>query len=469
MFDDPTYDATVLPLYGTPRNADTDADLLSRNRDLLPHAYAAPTREDLSMHETYCIDPPGCEDADDAFSIFSVGSKTMLAIHIADPTEWIALGSALWSDIQKRAVTRYPSNHDPIHLMPKELVRRASLDAGEIPKNALTVLSEIDSSTHLPTGRVKLLFSTIAVTQNLTYSEAHDAAGGAGVAISAGLKIAEALATRRARTAPVVRTRQSKVSFLPTGPELVCSDGKIEGMIAEFAIFANSFVAQHINCNLRGVGVFRTCSSMGKQIDSSEFFVEDIISSGIRAEYLAECAAHDLVGATEYCHFTSPIRRLADCVCHYLVRYIALRSSRPELPCPFTNEELDTLSEKCLLATKEVRLIQHQDTKFRLMQTVSAMLRPTFPLPPNAALQLTFFVSDCKFPFLNLIVSKIDDHCVRMPYTLRTKPGERWRYDLNDLDRQIFVVRITRVGPRGRFDEGTLPELDAFAKDQFQL
>ena len=189
--------------------------------------------------------------------------------------------------------------------------------------------------------------------------------------------------------APVVRLRPSKVRFAPDGPELVRSDGRIEGMIAEFAIFANSFVARHIQRHL-AVGVFRACAAAGPRIDASEFFLDDVVTRGIRAEYLAEGAAHDLVGAAAYCHFTSPIRRLADCVCHFLLRCIALRPSRPELPCPFTREELATLSAECLRATKAVQAIQHRDTKFRLLQTVRhTLLRPT-PTPPTV--QLAFCV-----------------------------------------------------------------------------
>ena len=44
----------------------------------------------------------------------------------------------------------------------------------------------------------------------------------------------------------------------------------------------------------------------------------------------------------------------------------------------------------------------------------------------------------------------------------RSSIGERWRDDLDRSER--FVLRVARVGLCGRFDEGSLPELDAFAK-----
>jgi exoribonuclease R len=51
------------------------------------------------MYKTYSIDPAGCEDADDAFSIYEENEKMFLAIHIADPTEYINVQSSLSPEI----------------------------------------------------------------------------------------------------------------------------------------------------------------------------------------------------------------------------------------------------------------------------------------------------------------------------------------------------------------------------------
>ena len=69
----------------------------------------------------------GCEDADDAFSIYVENEKLYLAIHIADPTEYINIKSDLWKDIVDRVVTRYPSNRKPVHMMPEKIMAKASL------------------------------------------------------------------------------------------------------------------------------------------------------------------------------------------------------------------------------------------------------------------------------------------------------------------------------------------------------
>ena len=89
------------------------------------------------------------------------------------------------------------------------------------------------------------------------------------------------------------------------------------------------------------------------------------------------------------------------------------------------------------------------------------LLRPT-PTPPTV--QLAFFVSNSSTVrfLIDLVVCAIDDQPVRLPYTLRAGFGERWRDELDRGER--FLLRVARIGLCGRFDEGSLPELDAFAK-----
>ena len=474
------YSSNVEPLYGARRDAAADAILLSQNSEHLPHAYSvAQDRMDFTMRDTYSIDPPGCEDADDAFSLFTTTEGLFLAIHIADPTEWVSPDASLWSDIKARVVTRYPSNRVPIHLMPKDIVDRASLMANQYgdTKNAITVLTEIHPDTFVPVGRIQLLFSMVRVTNQhaFTYANASamlhdtdDARAAARTAISTGLKVAAALNAQRAEKTVGARLGDlapSGVVFSSNpgqGPSLARADAAVadmQKMIAEFAIFANAFVGEHLKIHMRGAGIFRTCVTDG-WIDTvatdigSEELMAAIIVNGIQADYLATNASHDLVGMPEYCHFTSPIRRLADCICHYLIKYIYLRTTSAEMVAPFTNEALTGLADACLQVSKAMKKVQYRDTKFRLLQTMSHMLS----FSPGEPIHTTFFVIGYKAPFLNLIVCKIGDHQVSMSYTLRVN---KFTYDISL--REKHVVEVMRVGRIGKFDEGTLPDLDAVA------
>ena len=51
-----------------------------------------------------------------------------------------------------------------------------------------------------------------------------------------------------------------------------------------------------------------------------------IIDEGIKAEYLSNESSHDLVGMPIYCHFTSPMRRVSDCICHFLIKAYVSKS-----------------------------------------------------------------------------------------------------------------------------------------------
>ena len=98
-------------------------------------------------------------------TIYVENEKLYLAIHIADPTEYIDIKSDLWKNIMDRVVTRYPSNRKPVHMMPEKIMAKASLmdnEYGNI-KMAITVLTEIDRFSFEPIGNVKLLFSKVKV------------------------------------------------------------------------------------------------------------------------------------------------------------------------------------------------------------------------------------------------------------------------------------------------------------------
>ena len=140
------YTNIVEPKYGNKRDISTDEILTSNISSNHAYSITQTERLDMTSYETYSIDPIGCKDADDAFSVYSENDKLYFAIHIADPTEYIDLNSNLWKDIVSRTTTKYPSNRAPIHMMPDQVLELSSLQGtqeGNI-KNAITVLSEIN-------------------------------------------------------------------------------------------------------------------------------------------------------------------------------------------------------------------------------------------------------------------------------------------------------------------------------------
>jgi exoribonuclease R len=467
------YSVSIEPLYGSIRNILEDNNTCNNNT--CPHDYTIHQRTDFTEYSTYSIDPPGCEDADDAFSVYKENERLYLVIHIADPTELININSSLWSDIKKRIVTRYPSNRKPVHMMPQDIVERSSLMENKYgnTKNAVSILTEIDQITYCPIGHIQLLFTIVKVNPetSLTYNSACSLCESDFV-LSTGLKISEALKLQRANETIGTKLNDVNPSYIDYTtndcPQLITTNQKevsMKQMIAEFAIFANSFVGEYLKIHMNGMGIFRTCQAkewldtVNNQI-TGEDLLNEIITNGIKADYMSSNLSHDLVGKPEYCHFTSPIRRLSDCVCHYLLKYLYLKNMNENIETPFSPGQLDNIANECINMTKKIKNIQYRDTKFRLVQVI----RNIFLLHPDRPVHLTFFVSSYKGLFLNIIICNIENYKVYMSYTLRVKNFDTMQVPIKNK----ITIPITRVMSLKQYDEGSIPELDSYLLEKIK-
>lgn len=471
------YSKYIEPLYGDTRNENDDNLLLEDN--ILPHSMSIPSVERINLThlDTYTIDPEGCTDADDAFSISESGNKLNLAIHIADPTEFINMNSMLWKDIENRMVTKYPSNRKPLHMLPTKIIQQSSLMDNEYGnlKLAITVNSEIDKTTFLPIGEQKLYFSKVFVpkSNNFTYNEAANRIESLKE-LSYGIKISRALQKRRGLETIGIKLNELNNSILNYNDKepflYICSDEEREmkHMIAEFAIFANSFIGEYFKKHFDNNGIFRTCDASelntiqsGHGTLTGEQLIHEIVLNGIQANYEHTASSHDLVGAQEYTHFTSPIRRASDCICHYLLKYIYIKhnenytidnpiNEHAIVQMPFTIEKLKLLSERCLAITKQMKKIQYKDNKFRYIQAINLMLQSDFEV-----VNIEYYITSYKEPFLNLIINKINHHYVYISYTLKLNISQYLHQP-----RIVHHLPITFVNVPGKFDMGTIPELD---------
>lgn len=456
------YTSIVEPKYGSVRDPAVD-DILTQGM-YTRHAYSiSPSdRIDMTSYDTYSIDPVGCKDADDAFSVYVENGKLYIAIHIADPTEYIDLKSDMWKDIVERTTTKYPSNRAPIHMMPRSVLEQSSLLGTELgnTKNAITVLSEISRDTFQPINTIKLLFTRVFVKPENAFSYADAAARSSEIpAIELGLKISESLKLNRAGKTKGVKLNEVSAAYpIYTNDRVyLYQDSEQERfmkqMIAEFAIFANSFVGEYLKINLN-TGIFRTCSASDwlhtvYDTISGEQLLQEIITNGIRAEYMSSINSHDLVGMPEYCHFTSPIRRLSDCVCHYLLKHIYFKNTGIHTDIPFSETELHSLAIRCLNATRTDKKLQYLDIKFRLLQTMANMLYT------SDKIDIQYYITGYVGSFLNIIICSINQFRVHMSYTLRVT-----NYNKPIEPKVKRHVTVTKVNCFKKFDQTTIPDLD---------
>ena len=457
------YTKHIEPLYGKKRDHQYDDILLNTNE--YPHNYSILNRVDLTNIETYSIDPDGCEDADDAFSIFhSEKGDLCLMVHIADPTEYININSKLWDEIENRIVTCYPSNRKPIHMLPDEIMEKASLMENKYGciKNAITIKTLIDKNTYKPINDIEILFSKIKLNQKnaFTYKIASENKDNIS-ALKIGLLISKTMNNIRSKKTIGTTLGSMQISNIRYTMDQVyleydtIDEKKMKNMIEEFAIFANTFIGNYLKIHLCGEGIFRTCNTkdlLDNDNKNADELLHNIIVNGIRANYLETYDSHDLVGSDEYTHFTSPIRRSSDCISHYLIKYIYLNSNGMTINRPFSYNKLSSLSNKCFVKTRDIKKIQYKDNKFRLIQVINNMLHKN-----NNGIKIEFYITSYLGGFLNLIINKIDIFKVYLSYTLRTI-----NYICDNNNKKIYTLKITKVNCPKKFDEGSIPELDNF-------
>ena len=347
--------------------------------------------------------------------------------------------------------------------MPEEIMEKSSLMVnrfGEI-KMAITVLTEIDINTFKPIGNARLIFTKIKVDKNnaLNYKQAGELLN-KNFVLSTGKKISRVLMyIRGEKTKGIILNEVDKSNIKFENDNLyLYSDSpeekSMKQMIAEFAIFANSFVGEYLKINFEGLGLYRICNAsdwlhtLYNGITGDEL-LNEIIVSGISAEYISKVDSHDLVGSPEYCHFTSPIRRLSDCVCHYLLKYIYLKN-KIGIEVPFSNDDLVKYSNSCMRLSKSMKNVQYKDTKFRLIQVMHKMLLN------KENVTISYFISNYTGLFLNIIIEGINEHSVYLSYTLRIP-----KLNANFETRKKYTLNVTKVNCIGKYDQGSIPELDS--------
>ena len=455
------YNKYILPKYGSTRDVQRDLDLIHNNNcNNLYHKKTNNIRKKYYNLDIITIDPPNCADADDAFSIYKKNNKVFLAIHIADPTHYIDIKSDLWHDILNRGLTHYPSDNEPIHMMPEEIVKKSSLmessQYGSL-KNAITIIFEINQDTYLPTNNIKLEFTEIIVKNEhkYTYNEASKLPNKEEFII--GIKISQNLKNERSKR--TIGTKLSDINILSYPFLNVTPEEKLmKEMIGEFAILTNSYIGEFMKLNMGGLGIFRTCSvefsrSILTEI-SGEELLNKIISEGISAEYTTKQNSHDLVGNSIYTHFTSPMRRASDCICHVLIK-----SYFCNISYPWTLDELTLISNRCYQITKKEKSKQYDDQKFRMIQYISNLILTN-------DIHIKFKVFGYSGLFLNCVISELlvnnVEYKIHISYSLRNS-----NFNYYHQPDDYYTIKINSVNPLEQFDEGSIPDLDSYIYSLF--
>jgi ribonuclease R len=353
-------------------------------------------RVDLRDLTTFTIDPETAKDFDDALSIREEGDGLRAWVHIADVSAFVPAGSPLDHGAASRAFTTYvPGRAAP--MLPPELADdRCSLRPHE---DRLTVTVELP-----PSGTPSIYRSLIRSDARLTYGQAERR--DADPEIAATLELTDRLtaAIRERRFARgALRIESPEITFEFDGHGGVVrawkeSEPTAHRLVEELMIAANEAVAELLSsrrrealyrvherpdpdsierllAKLADLGVptppapermspalaaavaaetsERVMEYVHRAHRGEEAFPALVLRSLKQARYHPENLGHSGLASPAYCHFTSPIRRFSDLICH---RALLREIGAGDDPLP---EDLPELAEHVSSREREVTQIEY--------------------------------------------------------------------------------------------------------------
>jgi ribonuclease R len=365
-----------------------------------------PGRVDLRGLVAFTIDPDDARDFDDAISVRAEGDGLRAWVHIADVSRYVRPGSALDRDAAERALSVYvPGRVEP--MLPERLsAGLCSLVSGR-DRSCVTV--ELPFSSSLEPGEPVFYRSTIRSDARLTYSEAQsilDGRTGVGDDVGTAVQLAERLTDelrrrRFGRGALRIETGEHAFAFDVRGG---VSDAWIEqeprahALVEELMICANEAVGgllasrrrealyrvherpdpQSIELLLSKLEALdvptppvperlsaaeaarlataaseRVTTYVGSSGRGRTAFPALVLRALKQARYDPANLGHSGLASPAYCHFTSPIRRYPDLICHRaLLRELGVADD----PLP---EDLPELAEWTSVREREAASVEH--------------------------------------------------------------------------------------------------------------
>jgi ribonuclease R len=339
-----------------------------------PHDAPGPTLEgrvDLREQLAFTIDPETAKDFDDAISVRQEGDGLRAWVHIADVSHFVPAGSPLDRGAARRSFSAYvPGRVAP--MLPPDLADDLCSLRPNLDRLCVTV--EVPFDAELQPGEPTFYRSVIRSRERLTYGQAERILGGkerADADVAEALRLAERLALelrrrRFARGALRITTREIVFAFDGAGGverAWLESEPHAHLLIEELMILANEAVAGLL-AGRRSEALYRVherpdptaislligklaelevptppapeaerltpgqaatlageiSERVSEYIESSGRGVEAFPSLVLRAlkqaRYDPKNLGHSGLASPAYCHFTSPIRRYPDLVCH---------------------------------------------------------------------------------------------------------------------------------------------------------
>lgn len=236
----------------------------------------------LIIGTSFNIDPPGCSDIDD---VFTIGDDGYFYITIADVSEWMKENPDSLRKAQELSQTHYSIDGQIIQSMvPFE--KECSLIPG-VQRMGVSLRFQIQNSTI-----VNIEFLKTLITNNITY------------------------------TYESVYQSEHASTLKDVVSTLGCKGSDSHDWVAQLMIFYNTEAAKILK--QKGQGILRTHSAPDvEKLETFKSFGVDVHFLAFKsAKYVTTSSdeSHWGLNTDVYCHATSPIRRFADVVNQYVLK-----------------------------------------------------------------------------------------------------------------------------------------------------
>jgi len=339
-------------------------------------------RRDLTALATFTVDPATARDFDDAVSAQREGDGARVWIHIADVAAHVKPGSLLDQEARRRGNSTYvPGTVEP--MLPHALSSEACSLAPGVERLAVT--TEIELGPGMRPRNARFYRSRIRSDARLDYDQLDRIFAGRGqppteVAepLAAAREVAAGLGEHRGSSSLDVESREPEFEFDAAGNVVAAhavAQTEAHRLIERLMILNNEQVAQLLERE-RVPAVYRVhappdaarverlleqLSALGvptpplgrglspqeaghlaaeasrlvrreaaRRGHGQEAYTSLVLRSLKQAYYSERNIGHAGLGSQAYCHFTSPIRRYPDLVCHRAL--LALLGEGEEAP-----------------------------------------------------------------------------------------------------------------------------------------